>query len=265
MSKKFFIPNSYHELVEQAAEHSGYEIPSTQELLNNFGIEYLSRHAQAPLFYVVDYVRKKYLYVDPSINKVLGYDSEYITSGGPHYFTGLWHPQDFKIYSEQILPESLRFLHTQPASTYGDFSVSINYRIKNADGNWIKFLQRSTYFLASSDGHPLAAVGFALDITHYKESNSIVHTIEKIDKHFGNQYKEPVYKRIYHPDKETVFTNRERQVLTLIYKGYSSKQIAEELSVSLHTINNHRKNILDKTGSRNVADLMRYTSENGFL
>ncbi|MCQ2297691.1 MAG: response regulator transcription factor [Bacteroidales bacterium] len=51
---------------------------------------------------------------------------------------------------------------------------------------------------------------------------------------------------------------REMDVLTLIAQGLSSKEIADRLCISIHTVNSHRKNITRKTGIKSVAGLAVY-------
>jgi DNA-binding NarL/FixJ family response regulator len=51
------------------------------------------------------------------------------------------------------------------------------------------------------------------------------------------------------------FSKRENEIVDLIFKGYTSKNIAERLFLSKHTIDFHRKNILHKTGCKNFAEL----------
>ena len=52
-------------------------------------------------------------------------------------------------------------------------------------------------------------------------------------------------------------TQRERQVLELIVAGRLNKQIADDLSISIKTVEAHRANIMDKLGARTMADLMK--------
>lgn len=51
-------------------------------------------------------------------------------------------------------------------------------------------------------------------------------------------------------------TMREKEILSCIANGLSSKQIADRLSISLNTVSNHRKNMLLKTGARNSVELL---------
>lgn len=57
-------------------------------------------------------------------------------------------------------------------------------------------------------------------------------------------------------------TVREEEILCLIKEGFNSKEIADRLCISLNTVKNHRKNLLRKTQSRNMADLV-YTATAG--
>lgn len=53
-------------------------------------------------------------------------------------------------------------------------------------------------------------------------------------------------------------SSRELDVLVLVAQGLSSKEIADRLCISVHTVNTHRKNITRKTGIRSVAGLAVY-------
>ena len=53
-------------------------------------------------------------------------------------------------------------------------------------------------------------------------------------------------------------SERERDVLVLVAKGLTNKEIASELNISPHTVISHRKNIVHKTGIRSVAGLTVY-------
>jgi DNA-binding NarL/FixJ family response regulator len=64
---------------------------------------------------------------------------------------------------------------------------------------------------------------------------------------------------------EAVLTPREKDVLHLLAEGYNTKEISEKLFISINTIETHRKNMLFKTGLRNVAHLIKWAFENGQL
>jgi FixJ family two-component response regulator len=57
--------------------------------------------------------------------------------------------------------------------------------------------------------------------------------------------------------KLATLTPREEELLTLIVSGLPNKNIATEMSISVKTVENHRANLMTKTGAANVADLVR--------
>lgn len=67
-------------------------------------------------------------------------------------------------------------------------------------------------------------------------------------KYFGNNK----------TNDECGLTKKEKEVLKLSAKGYSSKEIANQLFVCTATVNAHKTNILSKTNSKNVAELLIY-------
>lgn len=53
-------------------------------------------------------------------------------------------------------------------------------------------------------------------------------------------------------------TQREREVLKLIAKGYKNREAAEKLEISTKTVETHRANIMNKLALRNTAELIHY-------
>ncbi|MBB3699762.1 response regulator [Flammeovirga yaeyamensis] len=57
---------------------------------------------------------------------------------------------------------------------------------------------------------------------------------------------------------EVPLSERETEVLHLILKEKTNKEIADELFISVRTVDAHKRNLLDKTGSKNLAGLILY-------
>ncbi|MDX9776039.1 MAG: response regulator transcription factor [Petrimonas sp.] len=57
-------------------------------------------------------------------------------------------------------------------------------------------------------------------------------------------------------------TRREKDVLLLIVREFTNSEIAEKLFISVRTVDAHRRNLLEKTGARNTAGLVKYAIEN---
>jgi DNA-binding NarL/FixJ family response regulator len=69
------------------------------------------------------------------------------------------------------------------------------------------------------------------------------------------------------PDEQQldILTPRELQVLKLIAEAHTSKEIAQELVISVKTVERHRQNILDKLGMSDRVELTRYAIRRGLI
>jgi len=62
-----------------------------------------------------------------------------------------------------------------------------------------------------------------------------------------------------------ILSEREKQVLKLIAYEYTTKEISQKLFVSPHTIDSHRKKLMEKWGVKNSAGLVRVGFQSGIL
>lgn len=53
--------------------------------------------------------------------------------------------------------------------------------------------------------------------------------------------------------------NEETRVAVMLSQGYTKKEIATQLEKSINTVNNQTRRVYEKTGSRNLADITRFT------
>lgn len=60
-------------------------------------------------------------------------------------------------------------------------------------------------------------------------------------------------------------SDREKQVLKLICMGYSNQDIAKELDLSSHTIDTHRKKLIQKMGAKNTASMIAISISEGLV
>lgn len=54
-------------------------------------------------------------------------------------------------------------------------------------------------------------------------------------------------------------TQKEKEVLLLVSSGHTTKEIADRLNISFHTVESHRKNLLRKCQAKNSAELIQKT------
>ena len=60
-------------------------------------------------------------------------------------------------------------------------------------------------------------------------------------------------------------TDREREVLQLIAEGHTNKEIADLLSLSVRTVQNHRAHIMEKLGMHDRGELIKYAIQKGII
>lgn len=85
-----------------------------------------------------------------------------------------------------------------------------------------------------------------------------------VTKFLVNDYLE----RVKRGDKRTpidLLTDREREIIHLVAAGHTNRQIAEMLSISEHTVHNHRANLMEKLGVHNRLELLKYAMREGII
>lgn len=76
--------------------------------------------------------------------------------------------------------------------------------------------------------------------------------IKIIDRVITSEVLEPTIKN------GVEFSSREVEILTLIGQGFTNAEMADKLFISKRTVEGHRQNLIDKTGAKNTAALMRF-------
>ncbi len=101
-----------------------------------------------------------------------------------------------------------------------------------------------------------------------------IHTAMRGEKYFSPEITALVFQDFYLkekdgkglPTKKTLeLTRREEEVLVLIAHGKSLKEIADELFISVKTVESHKMHIQDKLGLNNAAQLVKYAIEHGMI
>jgi two-component system response regulator NreC len=60
-------------------------------------------------------------------------------------------------------------------------------------------------------------------------------------------------------------SDREKEIVSLVAKGYSNKEVAEQLVISIKTVESHKANVMDKLGLKTRPDLVKYAMKKGLL
>ncbi|MBU0764039.1 MAG: response regulator transcription factor [Bacteroidetes bacterium] len=90
-------------------------------------------------------------------------------------------------------------------------------------------------------------------------SNDVVEVM--MTKYMKNEQPKKVSALVYVDD----LTGRETEILKLIARQFTNKEIAEKLFISQRTVDTHRRNLLDKLGVKNTAGLVAFAYEQGLM
>ncbi len=103
--------------------------------------------------------------------------------------------------------------------------------------------------------------GYVLKDTSKEELVLALNTIANGGQYFSDEVQQELLKE----DTSIRFTAREIEIIKLIAKEYSSREIAEQLYISERTVESHRSNILRKTAAGNTAGLLQYAYQNKII
>ncbi len=117
------------------------------------------------------------------------------------------------------------------------------------------------------------AQGYILKNTGRTELLKAIHTVHQGESYFSSAVTQTIMagllKQQKKEDKKTKnipkISRREKEVLRLIVQEHTTQEIANELFISLKTVESHRSNLLAKLNARNTAGLVRVTLENNLL
>jgi len=137
--------------------------------------------------------------------------------------------------------------------------LSTNLRFRNPLGYFRNLLVQCYMFYYEAPINTVYILQIHTDIEHIKKSRNNIHYYVGDD-----------LLNFRYPDEELLMignplTDREFEIVKLIGKGLNSEKIAEKLFLSIHTINTHRSNIVNKTGFNTISELIIDFHKRGLL
>ncbi len=114
------------------------------------------------------------------------------------------------------------------------------------------------------------ASGYILKHVAERELISAIHIVMRGDMYIEPSMVHTFVDNLRKPGEavqESVeaLTPRETEVLKLIVLGYTNRQVGEELSISVRTVEGHRSNLSDKLGLKSRVELVRYARDCGLI
>jgi DNA-binding NarL/FixJ family response regulator len=114
----------------------------------------------------------------------------------------------------------------------------------------------------------LGISGFVLKNSDKETIENAIHQVSSGNHYFSAEIMSVLVKSIYKsshkkkPLDPVLLSEREMEVLNLMCKGYSNKQIADKLFISYRTVEGHKSRLIQKTGNNNSLGLILWAMKN---
>jgi len=206
-------------------------------------------------FQVFDVGQMKFLFTSKRIFQMIDIKPEEINPG---HYTQLVHPND-----EERLGQARSRVFKMEKEIFkaqtGSALTSYNLRMRNAAGVYNNLFVQDYMFYSPMPYKAVFLIQVVTNIERFKMKKNCFH------HYVGNDLS-----LFRFPDEQLLkicpgLSEREMEIIKLIEKGLSSKQIAEKLFLSVFTVNTHRANILEKSGKATISDVIYALKEEGLL
>jgi DNA-binding CsgD family transcriptional regulator len=205
--------------------------------------------------YVADLIEMKIHFTSRGSKEILGIPPDELSF---YHFMEATHPLDIQrlnLGRSKIVKLGQDLFIAEKGYTL----VSTNYRYRIPSGDYSDFLVQCYLFYTTV---PYKTVFFLKIHTNIDWHKRI--------KHGYHYYIGTDLSYFKYPDddmlmKGNIFSGREFEIIKLIEAGMSSEEISQKLFLSVHTVNTHRRNILEKSGKASISELIYELIERGVL
>lgn len=221
-------------------------------------IQQMSRMTQSCLF-TVDVFKNRYDFASDDFSSIFGYNLSWIRNiqRQGDLLEERIHPDDRDKMAEVQIKHS-KFIYSLSPEKRNDYRNTYQFRMLNVKGKYINIISRQEVIQTDQTGKAWIIMG-AMDISPDQ------NPLDNIKYSTLNKKTGEIITHLILSYTETILTDREKEILQMIYRGLLSKEIADKLNISIHTVNNHRKNILAKLGVDNSIEAINYALRNGLL
>jgi DNA-binding CsgD family transcriptional regulator len=208
-----------------------------------------------------DLTSMKFLEVSEGSIEVIGYTPKEIFQAGANFTFQIVHPQDLE-HCLQMIKIAWEFVKEIPQELKLQYTSNFYYRAIKKDGTVIKVQLQVLNIETDIGGNLTVTCNILTDISHLGLSDEVKLTI--VDSINNSCFSATGH----HPrllNESRILSKREIEILKLLVQGLNSRQIAERLIISYYTVRTHRKNILEKLGKKNTAELISYALYNSLI
>ena len=174
------------------------------------------------------------------------YVTEYIEASQEIDIEKLVHPDDWEVV-RRIDKKVWEFLNTLPEEEKLTYKYIYELRILER-GKYVRMIYQMRILAFKEDN--FLAMGI-IDIAPEQSANTSVRFQIK------NCLTDEIVPFTIESATDVLLTPREREILALAKEGMFSKEISEKLNISIHTVNRHRQNILEKLQVDNMIEAVK--------
>ena len=174
------------------------------------------------------------------------YVTEYIEASQEIDIEKLVHPDDWEVV-RRIDKKVWEFLNTLPEEEKLTYKYIYELRVLER-GKYVRMIYQMRILAFKEDN--FLAMGI-IDIAPEQSANTSVRFQIK------NCLTDEIVPFAIESAADTLLTSREREVLALAKEGMFSKEISKKLNISIHTVNRHRQNILEKLQVDNMIEAVK--------
>ena len=174
------------------------------------------------------------------------YVTEYIEASQEIDIEKLLHPDDWEVV-RRIDKKVWEFLDTLLEEEKLTYKYIYEMRVLDR-GKYVRMIYQMRILAFKGDN--FLAMGI-IDIAPEQSANTSVRFQIK------NCLTDEIVPFAIESAADTLLTPREREILALAKEGMFSKEISEKLNISVHTVNRHRQNILEKLQVDNMIEAMK--------
>lgn len=208
---------------------------------------------------VLDFYRYEHLHAE-GYEKYFGWPDEKMTSD---FILDIVHPDDREAFGMLYYLCLEGLLHMPiPVKNIGHFCIS--YRIKTASGDYVRILETNNIIECDAEKNiPLICLSQMNKVDYASDSSRVSYYFLIRDEHQSVEIMSE-FLRQYDP-LVNIFSDTEIKIVKHIQAGLTSKEIADKVFLSKHSIDKYRKNLLKKTGSASAPQMVNYLRQIGVL
>ncbi len=212
---------------------------------------------QASVVISFDFYKRHYFYVSEKFNSIFGFHKHQLPQTSHKWFRSRLHPEDRIINEGSVM--ALKHLYEQPVETRKSYRIIHEFRLRNDDDKWIRLTVQNDVLELDRKGNPWLDLKL-WDFSPLQDLESPGRFVLR-NKLTG----ETVLALEGRKREETGISVREKEVLRLIANGMRSKEIADKLFISTNTVNNHRRNLIEKLNVSNSSEAVGLAVKLGII